>query len=94
MDIRTALLINGQRIVATTHVENNKTIIIMANADENYLPMDNGKSSVFEHEDTEEEFHKTLRREAYGVGHLVKQYCTHPEFFPINQIESIDEKQS
>ena len=47
---------------------------------EDFVPM--GKPSLSAVKMTEEEYHKDLRRLASEQGHLVKDFCTNPEWTP------------
>ena len=79
---QTALLIKDRKIVIrTTPNPNNKLDIIISNANDEYIAQVDDQVQVFEHDDpNEEDFHRNLRLDAIANGHLIKQYCTDPEW--------------
>ena len=64
-------------------MEGDELVIIMSNADENYLATNDVQTQVFKKTDMgEEEFHKILRIEADRQGHLVRSNSEFPEWNP------------
>jgi len=82
---QTALFIKGRKIVVRTHVENDKVMAIMANADENYSMINDVEAIAYVVENgTEKDFHVQLRKGADEQGHYERQYSTDPEWNPEN----------
>ncbi len=77
---QTALTIKDKNIVIITQQFDEELSINAYSADHNFMPL--GEPVLSSLKINEEEYHKTLRKDANIHGHYVKGYSTNPEWNP------------
>lgn len=77
---QTAIKIDDTRVVIITQQFDEDLTINAYVANENYIPV--GDPVVSNLKISEEEYHRSFRKDAASFGHLVPGHCTDPEWNP------------
>jgi len=76
----TALNVNGKKVLAVTTKDEIGLVVQLYNTEGEFSPTGEPESCV--RSETEEEYHRNLRKDAKEKGHFVKEYSTNSEWNP------------
>lgn len=76
----TALNVDGKKVLAVTTMDEKGLVVQLHDTTGDFQPI--GNPEGFLRSESEEEYHRNLRKDAHAKGHFVKERSTNPEWNP------------